>query len=263
LLGIAGAALSRQVLTSYPYPTSFGLCFLLCFIFQVLSWISLSLNREPPQESTKAAVSLRVYWLRLPSILRDHRNFTRYLLSRTLIILGGMATGFYVIYARRAFQISDAFAANLTIAALVSQTICTPLLGWLADRWGNKWLTELGTVGAVGAVILALWSREPIWFYGVFALMSAANAGLMVAGMTMVMEFSGHEDLPTFTALANTLLAAPVLVAPVLGGRLADTVGFKTLFIVALVLLVLGWSAMHWAVREPRKELAPLRSSET
>jgi MFS family permease len=262
LLGIAGAALSRHILATYPYPISFGFSFLFCFIFQVCSWVCLSLNREPPREPGKAELTARAYWQRLPRILRENPNFARYLLSRTLIILGGMAGGFYVIYARRAFQISDAFAANLTIAALVSQTLCTPILGWLADRRGRKWLTELGSAGAAGALILALLSRDPAWFYGVFALMSAANAGLMVAGMTMVMDFSSPEDLPTFTALANTVLAIPILVAPMLGGRLADTVGYQALFGIALALSALGWATMRWTVREPRQELAPLRSSE-
>ena len=37
LLGVAGAALSRQLLGRYAFPTSFGLCFLLCFLSMVMS----------------------------------------------------------------------------------------------------------------------------------------------------------------------------------------------------------------------------------
>jgi len=38
------------------------------------------------------------YLRQLPTILRKDSNYLRYLLSRTTIQLGTMASGFYVIY---------------------------------------------------------------------------------------------------------------------------------------------------------------------
>jgi len=254
LLGIGGAAISSRVLASYAYPLSFGLCFLFSFIAQVLSWVCLSLNREPAKEPSKEAISGADYWRRLPKVLRDNPNFARYLGSRALIILGSMGTYFYVVYARHAFQITDAFAATLTIAALVSQTAFTPLLGWLADRYGYKWLTELSTLIGASTLVLALLAPGAAWFYGVFVLSNASSSGMMVAGMSMTMEFSSPEDLPTFAALANTILAIPILLSPVIGGWLIDGLSYQALFLAALVLLAIGWSAMHWGVREPRHE---------
>ena len=254
LLGIAGAAVSRQVLADYPYPTSFGICFLFCFVSQIASWVALTLNREPPLEPTKEAVSFRAYWRRLPVVLRHNPNFTRYLVSRTFIILGGMAAAFYVLYARRAFQISDAFAANLTIAALVSQTVFTPAMGWLADHRGNKWLTEVGTLFGAVTLLAALVVPGADWFYAVFVLMNISASALMVASMSIVMEFSSVEDLPTFIALANTLLSVPILLAPILAGWLVDAVGFQALFGIALAFMLIGAAAIRWMVREPRHE---------
>ena len=83
-------------------------------------------------------------------MLRQNPNFARYLVSRALLILGGMGTAFYVLYARRVFQVDDAFAANLTVAALASQTVFTPLLGWLGAQWGHKWLTQVWPRSSVG-----------------------------------------------------------------------------------------------------------------
>jgi MFS family permease len=254
MLGIGGAAISRHVLDAYAYPLSFGLCFLFCFIGQALSWASLSFNREPAKEPGKEAVSSADYWRRLPRVLRDNLNFARYLGSRALIILGSMGTYFYIVYARHAFQVTDAFAATLTIVALISQTVCTPVLGWLADRYGYKWLTELSTLFGLGVIILVLVAPSAAWFYAVFALANASSSGMMVAGLSMTMEFSSPEDLPTFAALANTLLAIPILLSPVIGGWLIDSLGYQVLFVAALVFLGLGWGAMHWGVREPRHE---------
>ena len=246
LLGIAGAAVSRHVLARYPYPTSFGACFLLCFVFQVISWAALSLNREPAREPVKGSLPARDYWRRLPGILRENPNFGGYLAARGLTILGTMGTAFYVIYASDRFHVTDAFAANLTMVALISQTACTPLLGWLADRRGNKKLSEQSTlVGACGLVLVLL-APDPLWLYAAFALVTAASSGMAVAGMSITMEFGNPEEIPTFTALASTIVAGPAFLAPVLGGWLADFAGYQALFIAALAFNVLGWSAMRW-----------------
>lgn len=258
LLGVAGAALSRMILARYPFPTSFGICFMLCFVFQVLSWCCLGLNREPTVAPTKEAVSARVYWKRLPGIFRHNPNYTRYLMARTLITLGTMGGAFYILYARRSFGITDAFAANLTIAALASQTLSTPVLGALADRLGHKWLTELGTLISLCGLVLVLLAPSSVWFYAVYVLSTAASAGMSVASSSMTMEFSDEEDLPTFTALADTIVSIPVLLAPLLGGWLVDSLGFKPMFLVAVVFLIAGWASMHWIVREPRYEASTI-----
>lgn len=260
LLGIGGAALSRSILTNYAYPTSFACVFLLCFVFQVLSWISLSLNREPAKAPTKAPESSRDYWRRLPHVLRTNPNFARYLVSRAFVILGSMATAFYVLYARDAFKITEGFAAGLTMAALVSQTLSTPLLGYLGDRFGHKSVSVLSTLFGLGAIVLVLLARSPQWFYAVYACMSASSSGMMVANLGLTMEFSAQEDIPTFVALSATLLAGPILVAPVLAGWLIDIAGYHTLFVTALVLMALGLMGIGLVVREPR-HLKPVRQS--
>ena len=252
LLGVGGAAISRQVLADNAYPISFGICFMLAFGSHVLSWICLTLNREPPLAPTKAPISMGAYWRRLPRVLRENTNFARYLVGRSLLTLGYMGTTFYIIYARQRFQVDDSFAANLTMAALISQTLSTPLLGWLADHWGHKLLTELTTVIGLLGVLLIVVAPGPTWLYGVFMLVNAAGAGLMIASMSIVMEFSSPEEVPTFSALANTILALPVLVAPLLGGWLVQGLGYGALFGAAIVFLCAGLALLHFGVREPR-----------
>ncbi len=254
LLGVGGAAISRYVLEQYAYPLSFGICFLMAFVFQVASWICLSLNREPAREPTKAPVAPRDYWRNLPNILRDHPNFTRYLVARWLIVLGGMGTSFYVVYARQEFGVPAGFAASLTMVALISQTASTPLLGWVADRRGHKWILELCTTVSILSVVLVLAAPSALWMYAVFAFMNIATAGTFVSSLGIIMEFCGEDDVPTFSALAGTLTAVPIFLAPVLGGWLVETAGYATLFAVALIFGVAGWIAMRWLVREPRYE---------
>ena len=90
--------------------------------------------------------------------------------------------------------------------------------------------------------------------YPAFMLVNASQAGMFVASTSIIMEFSDADDIPTFSALAGTIMAAPVLLAPILGGWLVDTAGYQALLIAALIFSGLGWAFMHWGVREPRHE---------
>lgn len=263
LLGIGGAAISRYVLGTYAYPTSFGICFGLCFIFQIMSWICLSLNREPARKPVNKDVSVGDYWRRLPIILRENPNFAKYLVSRAFIILGAMGTSFYIVYGRVAFQMDDAFAANLTMASMLSQATALLLLGWLADRRGYKLLMELSTMCALVSVALVLLAPGEVWLYAVFMLMGIYTSGMMVAGFGIVMEFCETDEVPTFSALAGTLLGVPILLAPLLGGWIIDRAGFRALFVTSLIVASVGWAIMRWGVREPRHEAKGPAPSET
>lgn len=252
LLGIAGAFVSRHALGAYAFPASFGICFLLCFVFQVMSWLALSLNREPARQPADEATSLREYWRRLPGVLRNDSNFCRYLVARALMALGTMGTALYIVYGKRTFAVTDAFAGDLTMAALIAQTAVTPLLGMLADRRGNKLLAEISALLTVGVLGLVLAAPDSLWLFPAFMLMNVSMSSIFVAGQGINMEFGGPGNLPTYVALANTLLALPILAAPILGGWLADTIGFGSLFVVALAFSLLGWAAMRWGVCDPR-----------
>ena len=254
LLGVGGARLSGHILQNYAYPISFGICFGLCFIFQVMSWICLSLNREPAKDPQREALSVGAYWRHLPQVLRENPNFARYLIAQTLLTLGAMATSFYVVYARNRFQVGDAFAANLTIAALISQAASLPILGWLADRRGHKWLLERSALFGIAGILLILVSPSAAWLYGVFMLVNIAASGSRVAGLSIIMEFCEPDAVPTFSALASTLLGIPVLLAPLLGGWIVEVGGFRMIFLVSLAVALLGWAMMRWSVREPRHE---------
>ena len=164
---------------------------------------------------------------------------------------------FYVLYAREAFGVDTPLPA-LTMVALTSQTVFTPLLGVLADRKGHKWATVVCTGLGVGAAALALGAPSVGWLYGVFVLMNASTAGLMVANMSMIMTFAEPDDLPTYIGLSNTLLAVPILAAPVMGGWIVDLAGFHALFAVSLALGLAGMATMRWAVHEPHATPTPV-----
>ena len=251
-LGIGGAFLAGYILDTFEYPFSYGLCFLLSFLFQAISWLFLILNREPPKKSQSESHSFSQYIRVIPRFLKNNRNFSWFLGGSVLTIFGGMAVNFYILHARYAFQTTDGFAASLTMAALISQSVGTPLLGWMSDRMGHKWLYELSILLGAASLILMLLIQAQILLYPAFILMNLSIAGLHISRASITMEFGGLDQLPTYTALAGTLLGVPTLAAPVVGGWVLDQFGYTTLYAVALALTLAGWAVIRLRVRDPR-----------
>ncbi len=251
-LGIGGALLARHMLDTFSYPFSYGLCFLLSFLFQVISWLFLILNREPARKPKVVSPSARHYFRGLIPFLKQNPNFSWYLAGSVLAIFGSMAASFYIIHARDAFQIAGGFAASLTMAALVTQSIGTPALGWLSDRKGHKWLNELSILLGAASLVLMLFIPGEGWMYPAFILMNLSMAGIHISRASITMEFGGIDRLPTYTALAGTILGIPTLLGPVAGGWILDLFGYRTLFVTALILSLAGWALIRLRVRDPR-----------
>ena len=250
LMGAAGALLARHILDTVAFPLSFGLCFLLAFAGQAVSWSFLTLNREPPRRADRPRIRLGAYLKELPAVLRGDPNFARFLVSQLLVIFGTLGVTFYIVYGREAFAVSDAFAASLTMAALISQALGTPLLGWWGDRFGHRSAIEIGALLCAAAGLVMVVAPGAGWMYAAFALLTVSDAGIKVARPALTMDL-GAGRVPTYVALTTTLLAAPALAAPIVGGWLIDLVDFRPVFIAGVVLSLLGWLLLR-TIADPR-----------
>jgi len=73
--------------------------------------------------------------------------------------------------------------------------------------------------------------------------------------MMILLEFAPPDDRPTYIGLGNTTTGIFSAIAPLLGGWVATALGYRALFAMALVISVLAWGILRWAVQEPRHAL--------
>jgi MFS family permease len=253
LMGAVGALLARYILENVAFPTSFGLCFLLAFVGQAISWGFLTLNREPAAPVARSKPPLLDYLRELPGILRSDRSFARFLGSQLLVTVGTLGVPFFIIYGQSAFGISDGFAASLTMASLITQSLGTPVLGWVGDRFGHKRAAEVSALLCALAGAIVLVAPNAGWLYAAFAVLTLADAGSKVSRASLAMDLGAHGRVPTYVALATTLLAGPALLVPVAGGWLIDLFDFRPVFLIGVVMAGLGWLVIRAGVVEPRK----------
>jgi MFS family permease len=255
-MGIAGAALAGWFLTHYDFPLKYALCFAVSGVFQFLSWSCLALTREPESESVKEHHGLREYFKKLPSVLRSDRNYVAFLVSRSVMSLGLMASGFYIVYGAERFHLNGAQVGGLTGLMVGVQAVMNVALGALGDRRGHKLVLAIGSVALALAALTALLWQAPAALWLIFTLLAAGMSAETVAGFSIVVEFGAVEDRPTYIGLTSTLLAPARAIAPILGGWLAASLGYTWLFSATLAAAIAGVLLLVTWLKDPRQAAA-------
>jgi len=251
--GILGALAVPFVLKNFTFPLGYVYSFTVTAILILLSWVFLSLTREPAVASSKPSVSQLDYLRSLPEILRRDRNFRLYLLSQIVFSLSGMATGFLVVFAVQTWKLPDAQASGFMIALQVGLALSNLFFGFLADRKGHKLSLEICWGLSTLALVLAILAPSPGWFFPIFFLRGAVNAGTFISSISIVFEFTEAENRPTYIGLANTIPGIAAAVAPLIGGWLAGVLNYRWMFILSAAIGAASWVVLRFTVREPRK----------
>jgi len=272
LMGVVGAYFVGRILISRAFPGNYALLFFLAFGFVVVSWVGLALTREPVSEVTKKTVPLFRYLGRVSTVLKRDINYRRYLISKSLVNLGGMSAGFFAVFGTEMFSLDGRGVGLLTAVLVGTQAILNPLCGLLADRVGHKAVLAGAAFFVVLAPLSALvigrgvaagptagsifspyaFGSVPIGLVVTFVFLGTFLAADHTSSLPIILEFSAPENRPTYIGLTNTLLAPVLIGAPILGGWLAGALGYSALFSAALVVGAAALLLMVFWVREPR-----------
>jgi MFS family permease len=246
LLASGTAILAGWILERQPFPNNFALCFLLTFTIMAFSYVSLGATRESVHEVAIETETPPPLLHSILDILRRDRNFSWFLVARTLVQFGVMAFAFYTVYADSRLNAGAYAVGLLTSALMFAQVIFNPLLGWLADRWSRKGILEIGAV----SIFL---SASVAWLYPSVILAAVANTAFWTITMAMTLQFGEPHERPTYIGMANTLVAPATILAPLAGGWLADTHGYPSAFLAAAVAGLVSVAVFHFFVKDPQK----------
>ncbi len=263
LLGLGMERLLRGLLSGPRggFPGGYGHAFLLGFLLMTVSVLPLGTVREPEGAGTEDAQAAHP-WHGSLRVWRGSPGFRRFLRAQVAVAAAGLATPFFVLDAARRLHAGGAvagFTATLLLAAAFGG------LGWGAwsDRAGNKHVLLASSLCLALAPMLAAVAPSATVYYVVFALAALGGSGVALAGNNIVLEYAGAaHDIPLHTALYNIVTALPRAAAPLLGGLLADRLGYGPVFALSAGLALIGLVLNLWA-GEPRQTPAARKAALT
>ena len=227
---IAGVILERN-----ESPLDFSLCFFMACIGMVISYFALGLTREEDSHPENTTRDTKHFWLNLLAILKRDLNFRRFLLVRVLAQAATMGFAFYTVYAVRHLGVSEVSIGIMTGVMTIVQTVANPFMGWLGDHWIHRGVLTIGLLSAVLSSIIAWLTQSAGWFYLVYAMAGVANVGVWTISLTVTLEFGDDQERPLYIGLANTLVAPTAFIIPLMGGWLADSMGYSAAFVASII----------------------------
>ena len=253
-LFISGSAIGAgYLLNALASPWDFAVCFFIASIFFALSWFALAATREPEDTEKVIPEEKTHFWDDAKKVLSRDKNFNWFLSARILSQFATMGFSFYIIYALREFNMTEVIAGYLTATLTISQTIANIGMGWIGDRSGHRTMLILGALAAFLSALLAWNATSIAWFYPIFILTGIANVSIWTIGMTMTVNFGSEVDRPIDIGLSQTLTAPATIIAPILGGWIADNAGFIPTFTISTILSLVMAGILIFLVKDPRK----------
>ncbi len=256
LNGMAGlsAITAGLILDKMAMPYNYSLCFALTFVSMCISFIILSATREPdgpPHENEHPKATLH----QSLDILKRDLNFQVFLGIRMLSQFAGMGFAFYIIYAVRQFGMSDGAAGLMVAILLIGQVVLSPIMGRWGDRWSHRGVMSLGALGAALSALIACYATSADWFYIIFILEAIGTVAIWTIPVALSVSFAQNdEDRPIYIGLSNTLCAPATILAPVIGGWLADAASFNVTFILSATCGLLMTGALWFVMKDPTRE---------
>ncbi len=256
--GLIAALLSyfagRYFVGNNLWGNGYGVTFLTAFILTSLGLTAIRLLMKEPELPTLRPRMRMIERLReFPAMLRADVGFRNFMIARTFAISGRMASPFYIIYAAHTVSMGGQTIGSLSFAYLIADTLTN--LGWghLADRSGFRSSFVGALVVWIAAIALLMSVHTlPLFFVAFFGL-GAANSGYQMSAQNIVFEFGHRDDMAMRLALSNTAESTMASLGPLVGGLIAATLGYETVFGLSIVLLAVALVLMIKLVEEPRK----------
>ncbi|MBI5878279.1 MAG: MFS transporter [Chloroflexi bacterium] len=173
--------------------------------------------------------------------LRDDAPFRAFIITRLLISLFMMAAPFYVGYAT--VQLGQ--ASEVAVPLLLAMQTVGSLAGALAYTGLGARSNLLAIRLAVGGLALVPASAllagsvgAPALYVG-FMLSGAATSTWFSSYLNWIVGYADPAERPLYVGLSNTLTALISFIAPLIGGTIAQSLGYRPLFVLSL-LMALG-----------------------
>ncbi len=202
--------------------------FVLAFLFGMISAIAFRQIQEPaPTQATHRPHQRGD----LRRAMRDNTGFFGLVISALVWNMAlQVAAPFFNVYLVSEFQATPLtigiLAGIATLTALVGQRV----FGQLLDRKGAIWVQMVtGLIIPLAPLAWALISAP--WQVGIINTFSGFLwAGYNLANFNLLLELTPDEQRPRAVALFQTSVFGSAVVGPIVGGFLADAIGFKYIF---------------------------------
>lgn len=247
-----GGVILTWLLARFGFPVNYAIGFFIAFALQFTSIVIQSRLVESEPSPVVARRPMRTYLRDLPVALRADKEFSRFLVACSFLVIAAMPAGFFTVYVLKDFQADESVVGQYTLAILAVQVVSSLVIGFITDRYGNKLALIATSVALLLASLWALIAPSPAWFTLVFVFLGVNLGAEMMVRFNMAIEYCRPEQRSTYIGLMSFLLT-PWYLSGLAGGLISDAIGYKGVFALGILASVVGLYLLVKRVRDPRE----------
>lgn len=221
------------------FPQNYAIVFGAAGLIFALSIVpGLFFHELPSGKAAAKTPSFREFFPQLGRLVKADPPFRSFIIIRVLTSLLLMALPFYIGFATVRLGLSSEVAVPVLLAMQTVGTVFGALLySWIGAR-SNVRYVRLALSGAAFLPICALVAEVlgPFPLYVGFLFSGLAMSNLNMCYLNWVVGYADDQRRPTYVGLSNTITALVSLVTPVLAGTIVQQLGYRPLFVTALVM---------------------------
>jgi len=217
---------------------TFGIMFILAFMFRMASVYYLSIMYEPiiERKNKVKPVSFHNFFLGLKQT--HYGKFTLYLCFMSFSV--NIAGPFFIVYMLKNLQFSYLQFTIITLVSVVSTFVSMYFLGKLTDKIGNK------RVLVVSGLLISLIPLPWIFFTNFYVLLlvevfsGIVWAGFNLSASNFVYDAAKPEEITSYVVYLNLLRGMAIFLGSLLGGLITGLDGFIFSSGIILAFLISG-----------------------
>jgi MFS family permease len=213
--------------------------------------LSVSLIEEPV-ESTAASTTTTHPLAYLKSIT-DEVSALRFFIAQFFWWLGfWMVSTFATLFVVEELRVAEEKSFLVLLPFTVVATLFMLPLGMLGDRFGRRGM--LSCMVALWAVSEIVVGRSQTLTQAIVTVAASAVpfAGVMGVGYAYMLDLVPRQRTAEFVGFSIISIAVAQILGPMIGGRLIDELGYRSIFPAAAVLMLVGLAVLQFVAPRAR-----------
>ena len=163
----------------------YAVTFLVAFVLTMFGLLCMLFLKEPIYKDLPERSNLKDRIKSFPTLLRTEKDFTWFLIARSLAAMAMAAIPFYILYIGQETELSGSTLGIITMSFILSQTVSNYFWGILADHKGNRLAFALSvSVWMLSAISLLILPESLLIFCLIYAGLGSGLGGFQIAGQT-------------------------------------------------------------------------------
>ncbi|MBI4832777.1 MAG: MFS transporter, partial [Candidatus Lindowbacteria bacterium] len=219
------------------------------------AFVTIAFVREPGRTQCESSEGTRLLEY-LRSVARE-TNVLKYLLAQFFCWMGvWMVSAFLTLFMVEELNLAEGKSLMVMMAFSLTATASTLPLGILGDRLGRKGIFSCMLGFWVAGLIFVGFSHSLPAVLVTVVLTGIPLAAVMAIGYVYTLDIIPKEHTGQYLGLYSISISVPQIFGPVIGGKLIDTVGYRSIFCCSAAFMAVGLIILQFT--KPRREAATL-----